>query len=244
MAIAVDSNTVAPNVPASGTTQTSSAFSPPGGSLLLMSFNSHFASTVSSITDSLGALTNIRKLIGFVENSDCDQEFWVADVPATAPGSMTVTYTMSASTQGQVAVLILTGAATAVNQTGATPLTGNSFGATTLVCPNSGSMVTTQANSWVFGSYGTRSGSTTAPTMAAGQTDMFNGITFVSTYAGNVGFVCATSTPSGAAGTSVQLAPTYPSSIEYGAVMVEVLAATGGGAASIPNLTMAPMVAS
>lgn len=221
MAIAIDSST-----PAAVAANTSNSFSPPAGSSLLILWASHFNRTITSISDSLGSHLTYVKLIAYSEVGDDNQEIWIADCPSAQTG-MTLTVTPSAGTPDLLGVVVLTGAAAAASQTGTTGTQGTFSGTPSI------SVTTTADGSWVFGALGSRG--TSAPTIPAGQTDVFNGQTFQL----NVnGWAQATSSPTTSSGTSVTLNDTAPTGVEFGFCVAEILAAPS--AAAVPAIDILP----
>src|SRR5579871_4830856 len=181
MAWAIDSSTPAINVgtvSGADSSSVSAAFSPPASSLLVMLATTCRASVqpvVTSVTDSLGTHLNWTKLVG-EEANVCSTAIWIADVPATAPGSMTVTVNYSTNTaygiNNAVAVAVLTGAKPVASQTGKTATATSTSGtpsATLSSLVGSGSLCLAAVENWT---------NTTLPTLGTGQSDVFNSHTW------------------------------------------------------------------
>jgi hypothetical protein len=217
-AIAVDASTPAFTQGNSVSSVTTNSFTPPASSLLVIVVAITTGTTgVTAMTDSLTTHLTYRRLIQNAYLSP-DAEVWVADIPATAPGSMTVTATVPAGTNAMVAPLVLTGALPAASQTGATA--GNhSNNATPTV-----SLTTTAAGSFVVGGVANWSNSV-FPTVPAGQTVVFNGITMETVQPNTASaWVQAASSPV-ASGTIVTINDTAPTNIEYAMAIAEILMA-------------------
>lgn len=215
--IAIDASTPAPGKATGVSSITSSAFSPPAGSLLVIVLgNSRNSLQFGSITDSLGTHLTYSRLVHDANSSAA--EVWVADVPATHAG-MTVTANVSGGTANvEMGVIVLTGAKATASQTGAIATSHSSPPSATLTLTGTGSrcIASTANNS-----------TTTAPTIPAGQTDVFNGNTFVEPDTSFISgwWAWTTSANSGAGGGSVTLNVTGPSPSGVSMAMVEILAA-------------------
>lgn len=213
MAIAVDAST-----PAAVAANTTNSFSPPAGSLIVVVWASHLDRTITSISDSLGSHLTYSKLAAFNENSDDNQEIWVADC-ASAQTNMTITVTPSAGTPDLLGPIVLTGAAAAASQTGQTGTQGTFSGTVSITLSGTanGSLPI-----MVVGSRGSSN-----PTVGTSQTTSFNG----HAYNLNVNGWAQTFT-SPTSGGSVTINDTAPTGFEFGAVAAEILAAS---AAAVGN---------
>lgn len=225
MAIAQDGSTPALAPPnAAGTTVTSNAFSPPAGSLLVVTYPSNYGYTITGISDSLATHLTYRKLVGAVLDEDC--EIWVADCPS-AQTNMTVTATVSSSlpaNESTLGVVVVTGTKPAAQQTGATASNSQYSGA-----PSCG-VTTTADGSLVIGVVNFPN-STAAPSVPSGQTATFQ------TIGGGSGWWQITTAPVATTGTLVTISDITPTG-DHGIVAAEILAATGGGSVTNP-LTLA-----
>lgn len=224
MTLAIDSSTPALAENASGTTCTSNAFSPPAGSLLVVVLANCYGNTITSITDSLATHLTYRKLVN--GPLDSNAEIWVADCPSAQTG-MTVTATTSATQPANVTgfgVIVMTGAAAAASQTGATNNGSGYSGAP------SAAVTTTAAGSQVIG-VAAMASVATAPTPATGQTNTFGSQSLVLTSGAGAQWCQTTTSPTATSGTVVTISDTAPTG-DHGIVAAEILAASGGGGAS------------
>lgn len=199
------------------TSVTSPTFSPPAGSLIVIVYANAGSVgtgiTITSITDNGPGLT-YKKLVGR-SGSQMDAEIWCADCPAHQI-NMTVTAHITSTQDAMfIGVIVLTGAAAANSQNGAT--------ATNLSAPASVALTTTQPGSWVFGVISDNS-TNTAPTIPSGQTDVFNGFTYRRAPTGFSSFWSqAPTSATPASGTGVTINDTGPADSCI-AVAVEILA--------------------
>lgn len=231
MALAFDSSTPAlftnDTAVSSGT---SNSFSPPAGSLLVCTTGCPFSSgiTVSSITDSLGSHLNWTKLIQAQHNADA--EIWAADCPSAQTG-MTVTVNYSTATaRPAVGVLVMTGAGNVAAQVANNNVGSSTSSPPSITTPNAcqaGSYCIMVASNW---------SSSAAPTIPAGQTDVFNGNTYYFNESVNgTGWYAQTTTSANAGGSAVTLNDTAPTGTTLQSVIAEIVAAAGGGGATGPT---------
>lgn len=221
MSITVDTST-----PAGVVAGTSVNFtSVPANSLIMLGYanaDSTGATSISSITDnSPGGPLAWTKRAFQSRFAVITAEIWVAPCPS-AQASMTGTLTLAGtapSANGFIAPIVFDGAAS--SQTGAIVQNIGGTGAIT------GNLTTTAANSWVFGMYCTQ---TTAPTPGTSQTNTFNSQSMIGAPGGDNCWLQATNVPTTSSGTVVTLNDTAPNgSTGWVGVMVEILAASGGG---------------
>lgn len=220
MSLAIDSSTPAIAGATNVVTITSNSFSPPANSLLAIFLNLNGTSPTATgfaMTDSLGShLTYVNPVATTLSTNHAYAQVWLAQVGASAPGSMTVTASWTNATlyDNSIAVVVFTGAAS--NQTGAA--TGSNS-ATSAAAPTV-SLTTTQSNSWVVSCLSNYTNHT-APTIPGGQTDIFNGNTLFSGVDDSC-WVQANTATTPSSGTVVTLSDTAPS-IDYAMVALEIL---------------------
>jgi hypothetical protein len=224
VALAIDASTpAAKGSTTSVTSLASNSFSPPGGALLLVMFaNAERASGATSITDSLGTHLTYTKKISEAANS-CAAEIWIADVPATAPGSMTVTANFTSSLDVSIDIAVITGAKPVASQTGATTVNTGASGA-----PSATIASLIGANSLIVGRVSNFTNAT-GPTIPAGQSDVFNGLTFLFTDAtnGSANWAQYLTGMNLAAAAPATINDTAPS-VAHSMCVAEILAASSG----------------
>lgn len=236
MTLAIDASTPALKlVPISGTSVASNTFSPPASSVIVLMVvtigPSNVASSVSSVTDSLGShltwalISGARCNTNNVGNLGGTCEVWYASCPS-AQTNMTVTptYTNPAggggANEGFILPIVFTGADTTQNGAVATdPQTSAAL--------PSKAVTTTRAGSRVIGCVLNYTNAT-GPTAGTAQTNTINGNSIIATNATDAdaawGQMQNANTTS--SGTSVTINDTAPS-VNHNMVVVEILASTG-----------------
>lgn len=233
MPLTIDAST--PNfkdVPISGTSVASVAFSPPANSVIVLLVvvvgPSTIVTSVSAVTDSLGShlswalITGARCNTNNTGNLGGTCEVWSASCPS-AQTNMTVTptYTNPAgagNSEGIVLPIVFTGADTTQNGATATdPQTAAAL--------PSKAVTTTRAGSWVIGC-ALNYTNATGPTAGTAQTNTINGNSIIMTNGtdGDAAWVQIQNAVTSASGTSVTLNDTAPS-CKHNLVVVEILAA-------------------
>lgn len=218
--ISIDATTSGNQATAS-TTVTTPAFSTTSGNQLLLAFvaSDYLSGTNTTVTGISGAgLTWV--LVRRTNGQSGTAEIWRAFAPAVL-SNVTVQATLSQSAVSSITVVSLSGVDTSGTNgsgaIGATAGTNATSGAPTA------SLVTTRANSWVFG-VGSDYDSATQRTVGTGQT-------LVSQYLAPVGdtyWVQRQTSPTPASGTTVTINDTAPTTDRYNLSICEVLAATSG----------------
>jgi hypothetical protein len=237
MALAIDSSTPAPATNIVGVTSlASNAVAPPGSSLLaiLVAISKCSGATVSSITDSLASHLTYTKLVA-EPGTGCQSEIWLADVPGTAPGSMTITPTFTSASDVEVLPIVFTGAQNSAAQiTNAnTGVAANVVG----VAPTATTSKAVTAGSQVIGAF-TNFNNNTAPTALSGQTATINGnATFMNDTNGGQGAWVEALSANSSGGSAVTLGASAPTTGFWAAAIAEILAASGGGVAIPPLRT-------
>ena len=220
-AIGIDVTTSTDRSTAS-TTIASPALSTVSGNELLLAFistdyNSGASTTVTNISG--GNLTWVPVIRTDTQSGDA--EIWRA-FSANSLGAVTVTATLSQSVAASMTVMSFTGVDTSgANGSGA-------IGATRSASASSGaptaSLVTTRANSWVFG-VGDDFDNAVARTLGSGQTSVHQYLATV----GDTYWVQRQTSSTPSSGTTVTINDTAPTGDRYNLSIVEILAAVGGG---------------
>lgn len=213
-------------------TLSSTSFATSGSGELLLAFVA---------TDAAAAGANVVGVTGgglawaLVRRSNAqpgDAEIWRAYAP-TALAGVSVTATLSQSVAASITVIGITGAdASGVGGAGAIGATGGTSAASG--APQA-SVVTTRANSWVFG-VGNDYDRAIARVPASDQT-------LVSQYLASTGdtyWVQRRNTPTANAGTSVAIADASPTTDRYNLAVVEVLPAAPAGSTFAVSGAIAP----
>jgi len=242
MALAIDSSTPAPDNVTRSTAAitTTNTFSPPAGSVIFLFISGTGPSpaatqTVTGVSDNLGVHLGWALFTGSRDNVQSgillggNTEVWWAACPS-AQSNMTVTVTFnsansssSSNPAGMIQPIVFTGAATTQN--------GNaSIRNSTASATPSQTLVTSAANSWVFGIVQNFTNGT-GPTAGASQTNTIDGTSSIVLNAsdGDAFWVQTTNSTTSSSGTTVTLNDTAPTTIAHHFSMVEVLAASTGG---------------
>jgi hypothetical protein len=227
-AIAIDVNTSTDRATAA-TTVTSPAFSTAAVNELLLAFVA--ADGLSTASTSVTGVTGAGLTWGLVVRANGQAgtaEVWRAFAPARLTG-VTVTATVSRSVVSSITVLSFTGVeTTGTNGSGAIGATASrsaSTGAPTA------SLVTTRGESWVFG-VGVDWDNPIARTLGAGQSMVHQKLSSV----GDTYWVQKQNAPTPAAGTTVTINDTAPTTDRYNFAICEVVSAT---VVAPPTLTVA-----
>ncbi|HEY5138668.1 MAG TPA: hypothetical protein VIJ25_05040, partial [Methylococcales bacterium] len=234
MALAIDSSTPAPGIfIGTATSGTSASFSPPANSVIFAFFAmtgnvSASPQSVASITDSLGThlqwnfYTGSRDNIAVGSTLTGTTEVWWASCPS-AQTNMTVTSTFTTSNNGTgsqpgciMQLIVFTGASP--TQTGNASIRNSTSTGTP-----SQTLVTSAANSWVFGAI--QSWTTfVSPTVGTAQTITFNGnVAFGGSTTNDSFWVQSKNATTSTSGTTVTINDTAPTGIVHHFSMVEVL---------------------
>ncbi|NVN92404.1 MAG: putative Ig domain-containing protein [Desulfuromonadales bacterium] len=218
LTLAIDA-TVANDSSSTGTAITSPALTTNATNELLLAFISGSSlgtgvnTTVTGVANTGGALTWTRAVINNGQQGTA--EIWWAY--ATTPLSGTVTATMSQSVSSRsITVMSLTGTAGGADAIGAIG-SGNAAAA-----PPSASLVTTRANSWVFGT-GNDWAESISRTLGPGQTMVHQ---FLSPLTGDTYWVQRQTNTTPVAGTTVTINDTTPINHKYNLSIVEIRTAS------------------
>jgi hypothetical protein len=234
MALAIDTSTPAytSTTTTSVSSLTSVSFTPPLGALLAVSYaNGGGATAMNQPSNTGGAVTwDAAVKVSEVANSAAAAT-WFGTVTTSASMTVTVTTGLTHKDWG-FGVVVVTGQA--ATQNGGTQIATSASG---LPSGTIASLVGT--NSLIIGSVSNFTNGT-GPTIPAGQSDVFNGNTYLMTDGVSGGatwsqFLTGINLSAGSSATINDTAPT----IDYALAMVEILAAAGASA-SIPDLIMAP----
>jgi len=231
-AIGIDAN-VSVDKNSASTTVATPAFSTALGNELLLAFVT--GDYVSGINTQVSSITGAGLTWTLVVRTNVEQgtsEIWRAF--ATSPLSqVTVTATLSHSVVSSLTLLSFTGVNTSgANGSGAV---GATQGADASKGAPTGTLVTTQNGSWVFG-VGNDWDSAIGRTPGAGQALVHQDLSST----GDTYWVQMQNNPTPLSGTAVTINDIAPSTDRYNLSLVEVIAAGGGGTTSTISGALAP----
>src|SRR5262245_17877432 len=229
-AIAIDVTTFKDG-PSAATSITTPAFTTAAGNELLLAFVS---------TDYLGgANTKVNTVTGagltwvLVARANVQSgtsEIWRAFAPSPLTGA-TVTATLNQAVSSQITVVTFTGVDT--SGTGGSGAIGAVATANAASGAPSVSLVTTRANSWVFG-VGNDYDNPVARTVGSGQTMVHQYLPPV----GDTYWVQRRTAATAAAGTTVTISDTAPTSDRFNLAACEILAPITGGDTTPPTVSV------
>ncbi len=225
MAIALDGSTPTGVSQTNGATATvvSGSFSPPAGSVIVVSWAGNSASAVSptapSIANSAGLTFTSLGVRNYADGSKDGQAAMWYHVVGSTPGSMTVTITNNASSgnrHARLKVLVFTGVDTA------SPIGANSEGTDTTGALDALSYTSTVANSIGVAAVSDWDVNSTTFTAAAGTT-----VADSASVASSINCATLTQTTPTTSGASIALGLTAPTSSAWNYVYAELKPATG-----------------